>query len=359
MRAACAVVALLLTACAERSRPADAPRQVLLATATSAGEAPTTSYPGRTRASQASGVSFRVSGTLAEVSVREGEHVRRGQVVAHMDDRDYRTQLSATEAEYAQVKAEAERVMALWADSATSQNNYDKARYGLEQMTQKLRNHRDQLKDCVLTAPFDGYVQSILHEAHETVGAGMPVMRLFASTGVEIVIHIPAAEYLRREEFEGFTASFDALPGRTVALRLLSVARGANANQLYEVRLAPEPAEAGDAIAALITPGMATTVRIAYRAEGRGPVVVPASALFDDGQGPAVLVYSAAEGATEGTLQRRAVRVAFLHSDGSAELADGLTAGERVVVSGVHTLNDGETVRPFPASSATNVGGLL
>ena len=360
--AMCGAVLLMLTACTQPERRAPEPRQVLLTTALGAGEAQTTSYPGRTRAAETSGVAFRVSGQLAEVPVREGKHVRRGQILARMDDRDYRTQLAATEAEYAQVKAEAERVMALWADSATTQNNYDKARYGLEQMTQKLRNHRDQLKDCVLTAPFDGYVQDILHEAHETVGAGMPVVRLFSAAGVEIVIHIPASEYLRREEVDGFTASFDALPGRTFALRQVSVAHGANANQLYEVRLAleePAGSEEGTSLTAQITPGMATTVTLAYKADTHRPVVVPASAVFDNGAGPAVLVYHASAGGATGTLSRVPVEVGFIHSDGSVELASGLAAGEQVVVSGVHTLNDGETVRPFPTPSATNVGGLL
>ena len=95
-----------------------------------------TSYPAQTRAINTSNVAFRVSGTLANVKVKEGDYVREGQVIAVMDDRDYQVQLSATEAEYAQIKADCERVIALYNDGSTTAQNYDKARYGLQQITE-------------------------------------------------------------------------------------------------------------------------------------------------------------------------------------------------------------------------------
>ena len=83
----------------------------------------------------------------------------------------------ATEAEYQQIKAEAERVMALYKDNGTTPNANDKAVYGLKQITAKYKHHKDQLAYTRLYAPFNGYVQKRLFEAHETIGAGIDVYK--------------------------------------------------------------------------------------------------------------------------------------------------------------------------------------
>ena len=80
-----------------------------------------------------------------------------------------RCKLQATEAEYNQIKGEAQRVMALYQENGTTPNANDKARYGLEQIEAKYKNHRDQLEYTRMYAPFDGFVQKRLFDSHETV----------------------------------------------------------------------------------------------------------------------------------------------------------------------------------------------
>ena len=133
-------------------------------------------FPGKVKAAQDVNLSFRVSGTIGKICVEDGARVRKGQLLAQLDPTDYRIQLEATEAEYQQVKAEAERVMALYKDNGTTPNANDKAVYGLKQITAKYQHHKDQLEYTNLYAPFDGFVQKHLFDEHETVGAGMPVI---------------------------------------------------------------------------------------------------------------------------------------------------------------------------------------
>jgi RND family efflux transporter MFP subunit len=322
---------------------------VRLATVAPSGCTQTSLYPGRTRASETINMAFKVSGTLQRVPVRSGDYVRRGQLIAQMDDRDYRLQLEATEAEYRQVKAEAERVMALYDDGGTTANNYDKARYGLEQITAKYNNHKNQLADTRLVAPFDGYVQEVISDEHETVAAGMPVMKLFSAGGTEVVINIPASEFQQKDHIQGFACTFDVLPGQVFPLKLLNVASKANANQLYETRLLLEGQHAE------ITPGMTAMVTLTYEPQADTRVSVPSRAVFNVGAGPAVYVYDAATGC----IHMRAVQVGALHTDGTTDVVAGLRAGEQVVTAGVHHLTDGQSVTPMAAPTETNVGGLL
>lgn len=342
-------IVLLCVACSRKESAAESEPLVRLAAVESTSGQETASYPGRTRATETVNMAFRVAGTIESVPVKAGDFVRKGQLVARLDDRDYRVQLSATEAEYNQIKAEAERIIALYNDNGTSANNYDKARFGLEQITAKYNNHKNQLADTRLEAPFDAYVQEVLYDGHETVGAGMPVVTLFSADGIEIVINIPASEYLRKENFESFNASFDVLPGRSFPLKLKSVAQKANANQLYEVRLLLEEKHPE------VTPGMTAMVGIVYRPSDGNTLLVPANALFNRDGVTRVYVFDV----PNSVIRQREVMVGALRLDGMAEITGGLKPGEQVVVAGVHHLKDGQAVKPFPEVSRTNIGGML
>ena len=340
-------VLMLTVACSKEKVTDTEGRRVLTQTVTGSNAANATTYPGRTQASEEANVAFRVAGTLLRVTVKEGDHVRRGQVIARMDDRDYRVQLAAAEAQYTQVKAEAERVISLYADSVGTANNYDKARYGLQQMEQKLQHCLDQVDDCLLRAPFDGYVRSVLREAHETVGAGMPVVSLIGDGQTEVIINIPASENLRRDQFASFSARFDVLPDEQFPLQLLSIARQANVNQLYEVRLGLQGRHPQ------ITPGMSTMVQLSYQSDGNKLICVPLSAIRHTDDTSSVFVYA------DGKVHKTSVTLGHVHNNGTVEVLTGLRDGEEIVVSGVNALTDGETVRPTAKPSKTNVGGLL
>lgn len=307
-------------------------------------------YPGRSQAAESSNVAFKVAGTLAKVSVRVGDRVSRGQVLAVMDDHDYRVQLNATRAEYESTKAECERIIALYKDQGTTENNYDKARYGLEQITMKLQHAEDQVNNCRIVAPYDGFVQAIYHEQGETIGAGMAVVSLFASSGLEIVINIPAMDYQRRHLVDNFTATFNAIPGQTFPLTLKNVSAKANINQLYEVRLSL------DKSATHVTPGMTAMVDLQLHPLEGAAVEVPSTAILADSDGKS---YAFLLDEEAGVVRRVPVSVKSLTTTGMAVVTSGVKPGDLVVSAGVHHISDGQRVQRNPEPSKTNVGGLL
>ncbi len=309
-------------------------------------------YPGKVKAAQDVNLSFRVSGTIDKYYVKAGQQVRAGELLVAMDPTDYEVQLAATEAEYQQIKNDAERVMAMYADSASTASANDKAVYGLKQISAKLQHHRDQLAYTRLTAPFGGHVQSLLFEAHETVGAGMPVLTLIGNGTPEVEINLPAAEYVNRSRFSDYTCTFDVFPGREYALKPISITPMANANQLYTMRLQVVV----DKNAPLPSPGMNTMVTVYCHEEGDRQLTVPGSALLRRGEQTEVFIYTP----NDKKVHARKVSIVRLLSNGQAIItAPQLQPGEIVVSAGVHHIKDGETVKPLTPVSSTNVGGLL
>lgn len=341
-------ILILLTACKNGQTNPETIKTVKLATVQTFGHNRTDTYPGRVKASSEINLAFRISGPITRIHVREDEQVRRGQVLAEMDARDYEIQLSATEAEYAQVKAEAERVMRLYEKESVSENDYDKAVAGLQQITAKYEAHKNALADTKLTAPFDGYVQKRFYNRDETVAAGMPVLSVISRESPEIITYIPATEYLKRADFETFTATFDIYPGVEFPLQLLSIAHKANLNQLYAVRFALKPGKD----LPMPTPGLSATVNIGLKKGNGNFVSIPLSALFESGGKPGVWVYNE----TEGTVGLRQVTVEEIHTEGFVTLSAGLQPGEKIVAAGTNYLTEGQRVKPV-SQAFTNQNG--
>ncbi|MDR1667151.1 MAG: efflux RND transporter periplasmic adaptor subunit [Bacteroidales bacterium] len=307
-------------------------------------------FPGKVRASYDVDLAFKVSGTIQKIAVAEGAYVKKGQVLAEIDPRDYHVQLSATEAEYYRVKAEADRVMALYNKGSATPNDYDKAVYGLHQITAKYDAHKNALADTRLLAPFDGFVQKKLFHTNETIGAGMPVISMIYSGSSEVEINIPAGDFIRRSRFESFDCAIDFYPGKSFPLDLIGVTRKANLNQLYAMRL-----KIRDTGGELPAPGMSTMVTIHYKTDETGMTAVPITALFGESGESAVWVYDA----ETGTICSRTVKLREILTDGTVIISEGLQAGELVVSAGVHSLQQGDKVAPLPPPSSTNIGGEL
>ena len=103
----------------------------------------------------------------------------------------------------------------------------------------------------------------------------MPVLSMISSGTPEVEINLPAAEYIRRDQFDNYHCTFDIYPGETYPLKLISVTPKANANQLYTMRLQVVPGTP-----AVPSPGMNTMVTISYRTEQTNTLSVPTGAIL-------------------------------------------------------------------------------
>lgn len=309
-----------------------------------------TTFPGKVVASSDINLAFRVSGPILRMNADVGSYVSKGQVIAQIDPRDYEVQLAATEAEYNRIKNEAERITELYEKGTVTPNDYDKARFGYQQIAAKLEAHRNELKDTRLLAPAEGYIQQRLFEPGETVSAGMPVISMISTGASEVEINIPSSDYIRRDNFDSYYCMADIFPGDTFPLELIGITRKANVNQLYTMRFRLNEGDGNRP-----GPGMSAMVTIRYKEEDTQTVKIPLTSLFHSDQRSMVWIF---EPASE-TVSARPVTISQILTDGTAVVSSGLNAGEIVLSAGVHSVKEGEKVKLLPSVSPTNVGGML
>ena len=342
---------LVATSCSDRKSQADSTKISIVKTDTVrlASSLSVLQFPAKVRAAHDIKLAFKVSGTIEKIGVKEGEAIKKGQLLAQLDPTDYEVQLQATEAEYNQVKGEAQRVMALYQENGTTPNANDKAKYGLQQIEAKYKNHRDQLEYTRMYAPFDGYVQKCLFDSHETVAAGMPVISFISKDAPEVELNLPASAYIRRSDFETYSCTFDLFPEKAYNLKLIGITEKANANQLYTMRLQVEKN-----VLPLPSPGMNTTVSITCKSEGQAVWAVPGGAVMQQDGKEYLYIYK------DGHIHLTEVKSLRLKNDGTVLIhCSQLKQGDRVVSSGIHYLKDGQAVQMLQPTSSTNEGGLL
>ncbi len=115
-------------------------------------------YPGIVEEAEEVNLAFRVAGPIQRIAVKEGDFVKRGQLIAQMDARDYEVQKNAIEVQVQQLQGEYKRIEELKNRKSVADNDYEKMLAGKEMAEAKLKNASDQLNDTKLYAPFSGYI---------------------------------------------------------------------------------------------------------------------------------------------------------------------------------------------------------
>lgn len=355
LKAVCFILGLLLVACSSKEQTStDKTITVKVDTVKSRSNELEISYPGKIKSSEDIDLAFQVSGTIQKVLINAGSKVKKGDLLAYLDPTDYTYQLSATRAEYNTIKGNAERIITLYEKGSVSKSDFEKATYGLEQITAKLKAHEKALADTRIYAPFNGYIQKKHFNSNEIVAAGYPIVSMFNQNALEVEVHIPATDYLRRNEFIDYYCTIDRNPTIKYPLKLISINQKANLNQLYTVRLAfiPEPQ------AILPTPGMTATIKIKRSTESSNQsqlTLIPLSSIREINGQCSVWIYNP----EKELINAREVKLLQIKRNGMVIISEGLTSGEIIVSAGVNSLKENQKVKVIKPTSDTNKGGLL
>jgi multidrug efflux system membrane fusion protein len=340
--------------------PLAIPRPAKLFTVADPGAGQVRTFPGKVQAAQTLDLAFRVGGPLVEFPVTQGQPVSKGKLIARIDPRDYRVrvhgleaQLTAARAQLQQATLHFERVDKLYAKKTMAKSAYDQAWAAREvaeaqvkSSTEALNAAQLALQDTELRAPYDGIVAEKLVENYQNVKPGKTIVHFQETTNLEIVINLSERDVsaLTSQGMKQLTASFDALPGRTVPVRVSEYGTMTDPQtRTFPVTLAIDPASRGG-----LLPGMTASVRWqSARGERTDAVTVPLEAVFSDEAGTPHVWRVRPE---SDTVEKVPVTAGTL-MDSGLEVFSGLEPGDRVLAAGVHFIQEGQKVRPLSAGA--------
>lgn len=296
-----------------------------------------------------SDLGFRVSGKLISRAVDVGVAVKKGGLLARIDEQDYQNKLRSAEADVASAAAvltEAQgaegRLRQLLSTGTTTRSIYDGALKNLRSAEAKLDAAKaalalakDQVGYAELLADFDGIVTAIGAEPGQVINVGQMVVRLAKPGEKDAVFAIAESAFRGRPEADRPEVIVTLLSNPNMSadgvVREISPVADP-ATRTYQVKVTlrdpPEQMRFGSSVVGRLK---STTAPV---------VVLPGSALFDKGGKPAVWVYQAATG----SVALKPVVVARFETD-RVIISEGLDTGEVVITAGVNRLREGQKVR--------------
>jgi len=353
-------LAFLLASCGkkeEETATKEVVRPVKTMKIASADEAFRQTYPGRVRAAKRADLAFQVDGPLIELPVDEGQAVKKGDLVARIDPKDFQTNLRNAEGQMAKAEAalqlarsEYERVQRIREKDpgAVSEAMIDRRREAVNKAQADIKSVKaavdavkDQLSYTYLRAPFPGVIAKRYVDNFQEVRAKQPIVSLQDVSEIEILVDVPELIIARARRGDAqAVAEFEATPGQEYELTLKEYSTEADPRtQTYRLVLTMPAPEGVN-----ILPGMTANVHgIKPPGDAEDRFVIPAIAVFGDEAGDSNVWVVDQESMT---VHRRKVITGDLTGMDRIQIVDGLQSGEMIGVSGVSQLREGMKIRP-------------
>ena len=312
-------------------------------------------YPGTARSKVESKQSFRVPGLVSQVAVEVGDRIKKGGLIARLEQADYKLRLSSAEAGLEQAQANAEnarltleRIKGLYDRGNASISSLDDMRSkksavdaGVRAAKSQLDLARRQLGYTQLRSPADCLVAQLNTETDENVAAGQVLAVLNCGNEIEITTAVPATLIQKLNKTVEAQLQFSALGEQLFVATVNEVGIAATEfGTMYPVTLMLKTA------APQIQSGMSAQV-IFQMPEIRDTAIysVPLSAVNEDSSGRFVyLAEPLQDRKGYAKVKRVKVTVGRLSST-TIEITDGLNSGSHVITAGVSRINPGQVVK--------------
>jgi RND family efflux transporter MFP subunit len=338
---------LVLGGCGGKKEPESLVRPVRSVLVSGGASAESATYTAEIRSRYETDLAFQVGGKLVNRSVDVGSTVKKGQVLAQLDQTDQQlgvdaargavpaaqSDLDRSRSEEARFRDLLERGLTTRAQYQAQQTAVRSAEAKLSQATAELRLAQQRLGYATLRADQDGVVTRVMVEAGQVVATGQRAISIARPSELEAVFDVPDG---RVDEVRVTSAVvINPLQGDGIAWagRVREISPSADpVTRTYQVRtsIVNPPAS--------LRLGMTVSVTLP-RVGGAPNVVLPSNAIFQKDGKPAVWIVKA-----DSTVELRPVTIERYESE-RVFVASGLTTGERVVTAGVHRLAPGEKVK--------------
>lgn len=292
-------------------------------------------------------VKAEVAATLAEVLVREGQAVKRGDVLARFDTRDLAARLAEKESNLVGAKAQlvyAEKTraknMALRQKDIVAETSLDQAQSSwqvqqaaVQALTAQVEMARKALNDAVVRAPIDGMVAERTVNPGETLAVNARMFSVVDLSRVEVTATVPADDVARLKPGQPVVLRVEGFGERRFPGTLARINPQARAGtRAIPVYVAVDNAD-GSLRGGMFATGDAVV------AEAENAVALPPAALRRDDQGDFVLTV------VDGRLTRTPLRRGGVWARGELVQVEGVNPGDLVVTAPLPGLQSGQAVR--------------
>lgn len=277
-------------------------------------------------------VSAEVRGKVTTLSVREGQRVSKGDVIAHLDTRDYENSLRSTKASLAAAKASLKRLTELQRERLSTRSQLDDAVAQVENYQAAMDTAALNLERCAITAPMDGIINQRHIESGQYLNVADPVVEILQIDRVKIIVGIPESDVEAVRRLDSFEVTIDALDGRKFTAKKYFLSKTADSQaRVYPLELALDNRKHE------ILPDMFARVEV-VKEEVVDSLSIPLYAIISRNDQHLVYVVE------DNVAKAREVDLG-IQQGWRIQAKSGLNSGDNVIVVGQRSVNDGTAVK--------------
>ncbi|QDO94023.1 efflux RND transporter periplasmic adaptor subunit [Formosa sediminum] len=293
----------------------------------------TISLSGNVEANTTIRLGFMVAGKIQYIAINEGESIKKGALLASLDDSDYQIGLKAANGKLLEVQDKYNRLKIMHERNSLSDADFIKIKAGLEQAEANKELQAKNIYHTKIYAPISGVLLKKGVSEGEVIDKGMPIFGLGDIDTVKINAAVPGDEINSIKLNQDATVNIYALDtiykGKVIEVGLAAEAKTRTYNAKIEI----------DNPNHKILPGMIAQIDINSNKKEH-KILVPGHAILKDTDNKSY-VYIVDEKTNK--VFKRDISIGKLHQN-NIEITSGLNANEIIVTSGIQNLNNGSLV---------------
>jgi len=298
----------------------------------------------------------QVKGTDGRIrNIDAGDWVTKDTVLAVVDQQDYinkleqaKAQLERAQAEYEKAKLSFDRTNALYASKSATKPDYDSAKAQLDSTAAAVTSAKAQIGDaqialgyCSLRAPFDSWIVDRSVDVGALVGPATKGFSVADTRSVKAVFGLPDVSIRQVKLGQTMTITTDALAGQFRG-RVTSISPAADPkSRVYSVEVTIQNPDNA------LKSGMIASLAVGGEELAHPVLAVPLASVIRNSSGSGFAVMLAVGSGDTLSARLRPVELGDAYGN-VIGITNGLSAGDKVITTGVTLVKDGDTVRVIP-----------
>ena len=282
-------------------------------------------------AEQEATIVSKVRGIVREIYVEEGEEVKAGQVIAKIEDDQYRIEAARAKATLDRLKNDFDRNKELYEKNLIAAEAYQNSQYEYESQKAAYELAQLNLEHTSIKSPIGGVISERFVKVGNMIGTDQQVYRVTDFNPLQAILHVPEHEMAKIRKDQRAELRVDALPNQTFAGHVERISPVVDASTgTFKVTVYVDETKG------MLRPGMFGRVKIVYDTR-ENTRMIPKSAVMSEDLAQSVYVIR------DSLAFKKAIKTGYTNGV-NVEVIEGLEDGEMVVTIGQGSLQDSTKV---------------
>ncbi len=280
-------------------------------------------------------ISPQTNGQITKIYVTEGQYVKKGQLLAKLNDEVLRNNLAQLQTSLLLADTMYQKQKSLYEQNVVSEVQYLQAKNQKETLEKNIEVIKSQIALSRITAPFSGVIDQIFKKEGEIAPPGQPLMQLVNLSKMEVTAQI-SENYLPDIELNNpVSISFPTYPDLKIDSKITFKGNVIDpVNRTFRVKVKFNNIENK------IKPNMLAVVKF-KDFEADSAIVVPTNTLSKDINGWFLFVLNKQDG--KNIVEKRYVTIG-ISDENNTLIKSGLQEGELIITKGNNLVKDGMIV---------------